>query len=112
MSCTPHKTSKLTEDKRTNRGKPTNNMGSRRQQNERTQQINSMVQRNVKVPKTGSGPVQAHDRIYQINTSHRHIREREIMLLCLHCEVGLSIDHFLWEFQGTKAEKDRITINK
>jgi hypothetical protein len=26
--------------------------------------------------------------------------------------TGLSLDHFLWECQGTEVERDRIAINK
>jgi hypothetical protein len=71
FTCTPTTPQKLAEEKRN--WEPTNLMGSRQQQDERTQKINFMVNRNVKVPKTAkSGPVHDHDRIYQSNTSSHH----------------------------------------
>jgi hypothetical protein len=44
--------------------------------------------------------------------THRHIIEREIIPICPHSETRLTLDHFLWECQGTKAVRDRIAINK
>jgi hypothetical protein len=44
--------------------------------------------------------------------THRHIIEREIIPICPHSETRLTLDHFLWECQGTKAVRDRIAIKK
>jgi hypothetical protein len=52
-------------------------------------------------------PLTLLDRIYQSNTSSHHRKGT----VCPHCETRLTWDHFLWECQGTKAERDRIAIN-
>jgi hypothetical protein len=44
--------------------------------------------------------------------THRQYLEREIIPVCPQCKTRLTLDHFLWECEGTKAEKDQISINK
>jgi hypothetical protein len=74
----------LAEEKRN--GESKNKMRSRQQQDERTQDINSMVKRNVKAPKTEtSGPDEAQDILEQ------HIIERDIIPVCPHYETRLSL---------------------